>query len=173
MDRKIKVKDLPMKCGQHEAIQPVYKKFTGKTGRTWLVPVGKFAGDNIHVSGDKNSQGYAGTTLKFNLEDGSTLELQGPWHGNPSDLFKDTGYDIRNKHATKVIIADTVEYEQGEWKPILSGILYEDEDFQESVFNRGTDLAKTFANKLNKPVYYYVETGGGSHAGWQKPLENQ
>jgi hypothetical protein len=173
MERTIKVKELQMLCGSYEAAPLVYKKLIGKSGKTWLVPTGRFPADNIHVSGDSNSQGYGGSTLTFALEDGSRLDLKGPWHCNSHDLFLDTGLDIRDRHATRVVIAEKAEYEKGEYKPTLSGILHEDLDFQESNFHRGTDLAKELANKLGKSVYYHVLTGGGSHAGWKKPEEKK
>lgn len=171
MERTIKIKDLPMTSASYEAEQLIYKKLKGKNGRTYLVPIGKFAGDNVHVSGGENSQGYAGRTLAFQLEDGSAINLKDPWHTNSGDLFEQTGYDVRDKHKAKVFIAENCEYIKGEYKPTLSDILHEDLDFQEGFFNRGTDLAKTFADSLNKPVYYYVLTGGGSHSGWKKPGE--
>jgi|SRR5581483_511885 len=168
---KLQLKEAPMKCGQYEAVQPVYKKLIGKSGDIWLVPIGKFAADNVHVSGGPNSRGYAGATLKFKLEDGSTLELTGPWHCNASALFADTGYDIRDKHSTKVVLALKAEHKPGKWLPELSEILHKDEEPQEGIFDRGTDMAKEYANRLNKPVYYHVETGGGSHSGWMDPGE--
>lgn len=171
MERKIKISQLPQVSAQAEAIKPKYRKLEGKSGRTWLVPIERFAGDNVHVSGRKESQGYGGSTLTFTLEDGSTIDLKGPWHSNAGNLYEDTGLDIRDKHATRVFIAEAIEYVEGDYYPMLSGILHEDLDFQEGSFDRGTDIAKDFANKLNKPVYYYVQTGGGSHSGWQKPEE--
>ena len=171
MERIVKIQDLPIVCAQTEAVEPIYRKIIGKSGCTWLVPIGKFAADNIQVSDGKPGNGYYGHTMVFNLEDGSTAEFIGLWHTNSDALFKDTGLDIRNKHATKVIIAEVAEYAKGDHRPTLSGIVYEDKDFEEGTFNRGTDLAEIFADKLNKPVYYYVMTGGGAHSGWKSPKE--
>lgn len=158
-----------MRSASGEAEKNVYKKFIGKSGKVWLVKVGKFPADNIYVDGGKGSEGFGGRTLTFDLEDGSKIDLIGPWHSNSGALFHDTGYDIQNKHQTFVVIAKTREYKKGQYNATYSDILFIDDEAQESEFNRGDDMAQKMANELKAPVYYHVQTGGGSHSGTKEP----
>lgn len=148
-----------------------YRKVLSKDGTIYLIAVGKFAADNIYVDGGPGSRGFAGATLEFPLEDGTVIKLKGPWHTNADDLLKHTGVDIRDKHSTRVTIA--LETNQGWPTTIVKEILYDDKEFVEGFFDRGTNMAKEFVRKLGKPVFYHVETGGGAHSGWMSVEEAQ
>jgi len=110
-----------MQSGRYEAEIRKYKKLIGKSGRIWLVAIQDNPADNIYVSaasaenqpGYKGFRGFAGRTLTFELEDGDILELQGPWATNSDALFKDTGYDIRDKYLTFGVIGLSRKYENG------------------------------------------------------------
>lgn len=76
----------------------IFKKYIGKSGKTWLVGIKKNWKSHIYVSATKEengpgyegSRGFGGNTLQFKLEDGNTLFLTGPWHSNPNSFFEDT-----------------------------------------------------------------------------------
>lgn len=161
-----------MKSGQAEAAANVYRKHVGKSGDIWLEKIGKFAADNIYVSGGPGSKGFGGATLSFKLEDGTTLDLVGPWHCNAEDMFKDTGVDLRNKHSSMVIISKSMAYEDNYMtRKVFKDVLYKEDEFTEGSFDRKEMRAKAqqLANELGHMVYYYKETGGGSMGEYIKP----
>ena len=143
----------------------IFKKYVGDSDRIWLIPTGRFPADNIHTfSPFAQSKGYCGNSVTFNLDDGSILTLEGPWHSNPEELFFDTGIDIRGKHSTQVYLSTRVDF-----NPDLHNSLYYEEEPHEGFFNRGELLAQEFANELNKPIFYITKTAGGSHSGSVQP----
>lgn len=159
-----------MICGSAEAERHVYQKVVGKSGRTWLFMPD--SADNIYVSGDKGSQGFAGRTLTFKLEDGSEMKLTGPWHSNSRALFDDTGVDLRAKHMTFVVIAEGRKCEAPRYQTILTNVIYKDEAPQRSEFKRGDTMAQKLANELGKTLYVYSQTAGGSSCGPVNPEES-
>jgi hypothetical protein len=71
------------------------KKYIKLTGKRWTWVIKENNDPNsIHVQ-TTCTEGYGGRTLTFQLVDGSTLEMVGPWNGNADHLFEDTGYDVR------------------------------------------------------------------------------
>ena len=68
-----------MISGQGDAQSHVYRLLHGKSGRRWLVAVQPNEADNIYVEGRAGSDGFGGATLKFELENGETVALTGPW----------------------------------------------------------------------------------------------
>ena len=157
-----------MVCGSAEAERRTYKKFVGTSGRTWLVAVQPNEADNIYVSGGKNSQGFAGRILAFKLEDGSTLELQGPWHSNSAALFANTGYDIRDKYLTFGVIGLGRSYGPGPGlNPVtIEDVIYKDSEWTLGTFDRIEVLAQHFANLMEKTVVYFVKSKGGTSCGF-------
>jgi len=144
----------------------IYRKVIGKSGGTWVYPVNvENKGEMIHCRrpGDFKSNGYGGSTLKFPLEDGTELELQGPWHSNSESFYEDTGIDIRDTHYTFVIISKNRDYDMYRW--IMKDIIYIDEKPTLGKFERGEDMAIEFVKKLGHPVYLYAESSGGSRCG--------
>ena len=160
----------PMKCGSYEAEKRIYKLLIGKSGKRWLVSVQTNEADNIYVEGNKNSDGFGGRTLNFELENGEKLDLKGPWHSNSTALFEDTGYDIRNKHLTFGVIALDRKYISYNKPDIYIDVLYKDEDFVVGEFERIEKMAQEFSNKLNKKVAYGVKSWGGGSSGWKQPI---
>jgi len=161
-----------MKSGQGEAVKNVYTKHIGKSGDIWLVKEGKFAADNIYVSGGPGSKGFGGATLEFQLVDGTVEKLVGPWHCNAGDLFKDTGVDVRNKHSSRVIIAKDMQYEDNYMnRKVFKDVIVLEEEFVEGSFDRREmyELAQKHANELGQKLYIFKETGGGSCGEWIKP----
>lgn len=76
---EFEVKPLPMLCGSHEAQIRTYRKYECARG-VYLVAIQDACADNVyfHDPKAKNSQGFAGRTLEFTLEDGTV------WSGGVS-----------------------------------------------------------------------------------------
>jgi len=154
----------------------LYKKATGKSGRTWVYPLIANAGDDIHVSADPvenkpgyiGFRGYGGSTLKFNIDDGSVLELKGPWHSNADALYDDTGVDLRDAHLTFVVIAKDRKWNENSMCVFLD-VLYKDDVPQIGSFDRGTLLAMKMSKELGIPLALFTESTGGSSNGFVYP----
>lgn len=161
----------PMKCGSSEAESQTYHKYTGKSGKIWLVANQPNAADNVYVEGGKDSDGFAGRTLSFKLVDGCTLKLTGPWHSNADALFTDTGVDVRDKYLTQGIVALDRQYEDNDYhKPyIYSDVIHYDKSPVIGCFNRIETLAQEFANSTDKIVFYAFISSGGGSSGSLKP----
>lgn len=164
-----------MICGSANAESRVYKQLVGKSGRIWLVAVQPNEADNIYVSGGKNSQGFAGRTLAFKLEDGSTMKLQGPWHSNSAALLADTGYDIRDKYLTFGVIGLGREYGTalGLHPITIKDVLHKDAQWVLGEYNRITVLAQVAANEIGKAVVYYMKSKGGTSSGFTEPEKGE
>lgn len=120
--------------------------------------------------GNERSDGYGGATFNFALEDGSKFQLQGPWHSNSSDLFKDTGYDVRQKHYTFCVIGTNTEYSNNNYsRQRIVSIIHKDKQPTLGHFYRGDILAGEIANMLGQQVYIFSESEGGSHSGTINP----
>ena len=160
-------------CGSAEAERRTYKKFVGKSGRIWLIAVQPNEADNIYVSGGKNSQGFAGRTLVFKLESGSTLELQGPWHSNSGALLADTDYDVTDKCLTFGVVGLGRTYGNtvGINPVTITDVLYKDSEWTLGEFNRIEKLAQKYSNKSGKTVVYFVKSKGGTSCGFTEPAE--
>jgi len=159
-----------MICGSSEAECRVYKKLTGRSGKVWLVAVQDNPADNVYVSGGKGSQGFAGRTLEFELEDGSVERLVGPWHTNSGALFADTGYDVRDKHLTFGVIGLGREYKNGSGGGVtITDVIYQDEDWTIGTSDRIEKIAQKLANELGKTVMKFSKSSGGSSCGQVKP----
>jgi hypothetical protein len=116
------------------------------------------AGDLVYCNGGPGSRGFAGRTLKFGLVDGGSVEFQGPWHSNPNALYKDTGVDLRDKHATWCCI--------GRARPSdgIDGIVWMDSEVQIGPFNRPEveERARLLAIEHDCVMFFHKETSGGS-----------
>jgi hypothetical protein len=148
-----------------------YKRYEGTSGRTWIVGNCEEAGQHIYVSADtkenapgyRGFRGFGGSTLSFNLEDGEIVQLQGPWHSNSEALYSDTGIDVRDKFYTWGCVS-----EEREWKnhdTIMKGVIYKDDSPVLGDYYRVTRIAMDIAKKLNKTIYCYSESAGGSSCG--------
>jgi hypothetical protein len=74
-----------------------HRKIEGRSGEDWYVDVDELnAASHLHQTDKKpkgpgSFRGYGGSTLKFEMEDGTVKEVVGPWHSNSTAFFKDTG----------------------------------------------------------------------------------
>lgn len=159
-----------MTCGSSEAEKRTYKKVIGKSGKTWLYAVQDNPADNIYCSGGKHSQGMAGRTLEFKLEDGDTISIQGPWHTNAGALLADTGIDLSEKHSTFVVVGLEREYPEHGLAPItIKDVQYIDSKWVIGEYERGQKIAQETANRLGKKVILFTRSKGGSSHGPIKP----
>lgn len=169
-----------MISGMAEAAKHIYRKVACTNGRKgwWLYPVNsETPGENVYYDPlDPSSQGFAGSTLSFTLEDGTIHKAKGPWHSNTDALFSDTGVDLRDTHRTWGVVA-----KRRVALPRRPGTAYGDEYRFEEVlhgdgdggvigaFSRLHDLARKYAQELGVPVAYYAGSRGGSSCGWEMP----
>ena len=96
--------------------------------------------------------------MTFELEDGSNIELTGPWHSNADSLFADTGVDIRDKYSTFVVIGKDMTFNPD----IMVDVVYKDEKPMIGDFHRGVKLAMALSKQMNCILYYYSQSDGGS-----------
>jgi hypothetical protein len=129
----------------------IHRKIEGKKG-TWLVPVNIInPADWVHVdTHDPKSRGYGGGMLEFELEDGTTYAVKGPWHS--SGVFDDTGVLIADLHLTRLTIRENDK--DGK-------ILYEEKEPVLGPFMRGERIGQQLANIMNKELYIIRESEGG------------
>lgn len=151
-----------MICGIYDAEVRKYHSLIDEDGALWLVADQPNMADNIYYCNfDLESQGFAGRTLHFEMVDGETIDLHGPWHSNSDSLFHKTGVDIRDTHITYVVIARNRSRDSA-YNTVYEDVLYEDKEPTLGLFDRGDILAKELANKLGTTVYCYRESQGGS-----------
>jgi len=159
-----KLEHQQMTCGSSEAESRKYIPLITKEGYLWLVADQPNMGDNVYFcSFDPKSDGFGGRTLHFELVDGTSIDLPGPWHGNTDSLFHDTGIDIRDTHLTFVVVAKDRKHEG--WQCTYTDVLYKDDEPKVGLFDRGEAIAKEWANKLKQPVMCYRQSQGGSSDG--------
>ena len=126
-------------------------------GNTWLLPSNiQNKADHIWVETD-NPTGCSGRRIEFNLANGDTIKVKGPWHTNANSLYNATGIDYRDLTLTWGLIAerriDLYVYEN---------ILYIDQKPTLGIYTRIKDLA----NSLTQEVAYHVNSHGGSTSGF-------
>jgi hypothetical protein len=157
-----------MISGQGEAVSRKLKLATAKDGCRWLynddLPD---AGAFIYVEGGPNSQGFGGATIPFQLVDGTTLHLKGPWHSNSEALFGACNIDLRSRHLTWGCIGTGRDWEQSRSK--ITGLLYFDpEGGLEGPFNRIEAMAQAMAKERGEQLAYYSGSHGGSSCGFTR-----
>lgn len=158
----------PMTCASSEAEERTYKLLVGKSGDRWLIAIQPNPADNVYVEGGPNSDGFAGRTIEFLIEDGTRIKLRGPWKSNSDDLFKDTGYDIRNKHLTIGICALECEFDYRKGN-LYKGVLHKDSDWVIGEYERINKIAQALADKHGKPIYRAYRSQGGGYSGMCTP----
>lgn len=131
-----------------------FVKYIGKSG-IWLVA------DNIPNKADwiyfrsheaAKSQGFGGTSIDFNMKDGSVVTLQGPWHGNAEHLYQDAGVDVRDKYLTRIVVAEEYDYYSK-----INKVVYEEKEPVLGEFDRVEEVAKMVGK--NKWFFSFSTTG--------------
>lgn len=147
---------------------PLWDYTVGKNGIHWFWPTDHDeAGAMVHcgspVMAGKRSGGYGGRTITFMTKDGG-IDIQGPWHSNSDALFEETGVDIRDRHRTYGIVSMNRDYDGT--TTIMVGVVHADpEDGAIGTFGRIEEMAKKFADRHERPFYYYRKSRGGSSCG--------
>jgi hypothetical protein len=165
-----------MLCGSDEAERRDYRVYEGREGRVWFVADQDDPAGNIYVyepsdAGKPSSmRGFAGRTLMFITTEGEEISVKAPWHSNADALFRDTGVDVRGKHRTFTVIAN-----ERDWTPegtTLRGVIHRDELPVIGLFDRGHWIAQGIANILDRHVFVYEESRGGSSCGAVFPIDD-
>ena len=110
---------------------------------------------------DTKSQGFGGAIIPFRLLNGKEIVLFGPWHTGANDLWRATGVDLRNQYMTRGMCAYARTYDSRD------GYIYREVFHFEDVarcgsYNRIRDIASAVAHKVEKMVFFYAESHGGS-----------
>lgn len=166
------VRGQQMISGMHELEIRRYKKIECARG-VWFVALQPNEADNVyfHNPKDKNSDGFGGATLAFELEDGSSYQAKGPWKGNAGNLFKDTGYDCRNKSQTFVVIGRTERHDKSIKGPygwaarVITDLVHRDPDG--GAIGHFDRYKQILADLPDGDYSYYQESTGGSSGGRQ------
>lgn len=173
-----------MKCASAEAEANIYNmKRVGKT--VWLWRDGSDAGANIYCGSDDpntKSEGFGGRALTFQLKEGGSIVLYGPWHTNSDALLKATGVDLTKSHMTFVVIGlgRRIDDNNGScWRQVITNVIYQDEDWTKGSFNRGKEIATELADKRQEVLILYSQSNGGSLCGpvypsnWNKEQQRE
>lgn len=158
--------------GQHEAAISVYKRIDSKTrhGGVWLVANQENEGDNIYWGYEANkghprSDGMGGAVIEFELVDGGSVKIQGPWHSNADSLFADTGYDCRDKYFTQGIVAERRTSVPKSWDYEYDGIIHHDKKRTLGAYRRIMEIAKQWCLDNKADCYYCMRSRGGGSSG--------
>ncbi len=161
----------PMVSASGEAESRVYRLITPEKGPRWVVAVQGNPADNIYKDGGPGSEGMAGRTLTFPLEDGTSVDFKGPWKCMAGSLFEATGVDVRDLCETHGIIALRRENGPDAARMRLTynefyDVLHLDEGWQLGTYDRIDELAYKFAKELGVKVWFSVISHGGGRASW-------
>jgi hypothetical protein len=157
----------------HAQDEAPYKMVRSKSGRAYFYRDVKFGAGNIYADGGPGSEGMGGRTCRFELEDGTHYDSIGPWMTNSNDLFAQTGVDLRNRHASRLILARKIEYPKGQYcdRPDMLDVVHYEEEFVEGTFDRANILAQDIADKMGEKLFYFIETSGGAQSFHVLPKE--
>ncbi len=138
-------------------------------GEIWFWPaVHREPGSKVHVGsirvGRKRSEGYGGQTLTFLTKDGP-IAIQGPWHANTEALYQKTGVDLRDKHLTFGVLALDQRYDQRGGTVLIDVVHIDPNDGVVGRFQRIDEMGQKLADELDRPIYYYSRSSGGSSQG--------
>jgi len=67
----------------------LFRSVVGKNGRTYF-----YNGNPTSVWMDGDQEGSGGRTISYEMMDGDTVSLKGPWNSNAKDLLEQTGIDL-------------------------------------------------------------------------------
>jgi hypothetical protein len=166
LEREFSFPNTGMICASYEAEIRRFKKIEAN-GKVWLVALQENAAENVYVHDprDKNSQGFAGRTLTFQLEDGTEYAAKGPWQTSAGALFIATGYDVRDTHYT----IGAIGLRKGESFMGVGDVVYLEKEPILGTFERVNVIAQRIADELNTVVYCLSKSSGGSSVAPIKP----
>ena len=110
---------------------------------------------------DTKSQGFGGAIIPFRLLNGKEIVLFGPWHTGANDLWRATGVDLRNQYMTRGMCAYARTYDSRDGY-IYREVFHFEEVARAGSYNRIRDIARAVADKVERMVFFYAESHGGS-----------
>lgn len=154
----------------------VFAQVTARDGYAYFYPVNEDgtpafdAASYILVTAsndwERPGNGFGGSTLNLVLNNGDTFQLRGGWHTNADHLYVHTGVDIRNRYATRGVLATTFVKDP----PLtLGGIFRNETEWIEGTYERVNDLAQALALTISYPVIYWKQTTGGDELSTKYP----
>lgn len=145
--------------------QKVYEIVKGKS-QTWAIGVDEYSHEIYSLHGDPSGMG--GSEVLFKQKDGSEYKAKGVWHSNPDALYKDTCIDLRQRTISYGFIS--LERKNiGMLLDSYENLVFCDKEWKVGLYKRIEYKACELSNKLNKKLYYYSQTLGGSTAYFKEP----
>lgn len=134
------------------------------TSRTlWLVPDNSNA-SHIWCSGGEGSRGLGGNNKAFPLTKaiGGFVTLNGPWHANPTDLFKETGIDLRHNLTTWGVLGRGFTHDSNSGRDVITDLVYIDATPMPGTLDRIEATGRAMMEQNGEPqLYFYSESYGG------------
>ena len=155
----------------------VWVKYIGKyDGRIWLHPKNEAFNTMVIVEGGPNSDGFGGRTLPFNMDDGSVLQLKGPWSASHDEFFKQTGIDRREHYNTWGCIGRHRGHHSNprgyDSRTVICDLVYFDSpEGAIGGYDRIRDIARAMAAERDEVLFMHSATYGGSSSGPVFPYE--
>lgn len=151
------------------AVDMKFDKYIGKSRSIWYIADCEEKAAHVFCS-NNDKHGFGGSELNFPLKDGAVDVVKGPWHGNADSLYSDTGIDIRHLHYTQGIISEGRDSTGApSYFTIMREVLYRDFVPIMGSFHRVVEMAMNMAKKMDKELYCYSESRGGSSCGLVYP----
>lgn len=98
----------------------LFRSVIGKNGATYF-----YNGNPTSVWVDGDQEGSGGRTISYEMMDGDTVSLKGPWNSNPKDLLEQTGIDLTKMSYSFGLVfktrQDALDFQNGkDVEPVLS-----------------------------------------------------
>jgi len=136
---------------------------TGKSGRRWLYDP---EGSVVWVDGGEGSRGCGGSTIEFELVDGTSVEFKGPWCSNSDAFLVDCGIDVTSNHWTWGCIGTEYGYDENAGRSCIGNIIWFDPEPVKGKFDRIDLIAwKMQLENTERKLYSYWSSHGGSGMG--------
>lgn len=144
----------------------------GKSGRIWLVQATAPVDGWIYVSDtDPDSRGFAGGSMTWNVpSQNCKITLRGPWHASPSDLYEDTGVDVRDQNLSQGVVSRGITHgNAGICSALYSDVLHFDDTPVVGLSCRVKSIAQELANKHQEKLKWWSAHSRGGMGGTVEP----
>lgn len=156
-----------MISGEPDSDIKFVKQITGDT--IWLYPAEIMPNASEYIYAreihNEGSQGFGGRIIPFEMADGSTYELKGPWKTSPDGLYRATGVDYRATTLTRGIVAGYRSYGRGGAPDLYVDVLHYDEAPVMGTYNRVDLIADALVQEFRRDLVIAMISRGGGHAG--------
>ncbi|WP_299076630.1 hypothetical protein [uncultured Paraglaciecola sp.] len=147
-----------------------YKMQDDGRGGVWLFGDCPNSADHTyHGYTDRQQNGFAGAHVTFNLVDGGTITLKGPFKTSPPKNA-DQSVLTRGVIAREVSNHPELEDSFGSLR-IYNDVIYLDRDWELGEYMRIDSLAQSLANERGEKLFYRKESLGGAMSAWANPVE--